>query len=123
MNSSKKLPNQSATWGKPIEEFHDWKMRHSTIFASDAVALCLYLQEQLKQEGKGLSGLDFNNILTGLPNWLGENNNRAHELLYAYLALTVERNELPARRLVEGIRLVPGLHPDYVARTRCYENP
>lgn len=117
-----KLPNQSTTWGKEIEEFHDWKMRQSSVFASEAVALGQYLQAQLREEGKGLSGLTFNNILTGLPEWLGENNNRAQELLYAYFALTVERIELPARWVVEGIRLTPGLHPDYVARTRCYGN-
>lgn len=117
-----KLPNQSTTWGRPIEEYDDWKKRQTYVFASEAVALGSYLQEQLKEEGKGLPKLKFNNILVGLPEWLGENHNRAQELLYAYLALTVERNELPAMRIVQGIRLTPGLHPDYVARTRCYSD-
>lgn len=114
------LPNQSVTWGKEVESFDDWKLRQSCVYASEGAALGMYLQEQLRIEGESLPKLKFKNVLVGLPEWLGENNNRAQELLYAYLALTVERNETPARMLIKGLRLMPGLHPDYVARTRCY---
>lgn len=114
------LPNQSSTWGRPIEPFDAWCERQAGTFVSETTAIGYYLQEQLSQETEGMKQVSFNNPILGLVSYLGEAKNRAHELLYAYLALTVGGDEAPARRLLAGQRLNPHLHPDYVERTRCY---
>lgn len=64
--------------------------------------------------------VSLNNPILGLVSHLGEANNRAQELRYAYLALTVAGEQGPAQRVLNGQRLNLNLHPDYVERTRCY---
>ena len=115
-----KLPNQSNTWGRPIESFDAWRARQTTVFVSDAAAIGCYLRDQLRHEVEGMKQVSFNNPILGLLSHLGEANNRAQELLYAYQALTMADDQGPAQRVLAGVRLNPNLHPDYVERTRCY---
>lgn len=114
------LPNQSTTWDRPIEPFDAWRERQAASFVSEATAIACYLQDQLRQEGQTMEVLSQNSPILGLVSYLGESNNRAQELLYAYLALTVAGDQGPARSVLAGQRLNPNLHPDYVERTRCY---
>lgn len=114
------LPNQSTTWGYQIESFDAWRERQASSFVSDATAIGGYLQDQLRGESEGMKDITFNNPILGMVSYLGEANNRAQELLYAYLALTVAGDQGPARRVLDGQRLNPNLHPDYVERTCCY---
>lgn len=114
------LPNASATWGKPIEAFEAWHARTTPKGASLEVDQFLYLTEQLKEEGFSLRDVRFNHPLLGLLNHLGEGQQRARELLYAYLAYAVAGEAEPMQRVITGERLQPDLHPDYVAATACY---
>lgn len=119
------LPNQTTTWGRPIESFEDWNARESQRFnfASEMGALQAYLTDQLKVESADMVGLRFNHPILGLVAHLGERDNRARELLYAYMALTVAGDAGPAHALIAGQRLNPHLHDEYVARTCCYGAP
>ena len=114
------LPNQSTSWGRRIEEFHEWKARVAPKCDAELTELVLYLSDQLVIEGAALHELKFNAPLLGMVNYLGEHNLRARELMLAYLTLVVSGNDVPARLLVAGQRLQPRLHPEYVERTRCY---
>lgn len=114
------LPNQTKTWGHDIESFEDWKGKQATTFASDRGALVAYLADQLKIESVDMANVKFTNPILGLVNYLGEKNNRAHEMLYAYLALTIADDDRPALAIINGRRLNPHLHPEYVDTTRCY---
>lgn len=110
------LPNQNTSWGLPIESFEAWRERQTASFVSEATAICRYLQDQLRQESEGIRQVSFNDPILGLVSYLGEADNRAQELLYAYLALTVAGDQGPAQRVLTGQRLNPNLHPDYVER-------
>lgn len=114
------LPHQAMTWDRPIESFEDWKAKQTATFASEKAALVSYLHAQLKSESAEMGKVEFTNPILGLVSYLGETNNRAQELLYAYLALTVSDDVGPARAVIAGRRLNPHLHPEYVERTRCY---
>jgi len=114
------LPNQTTTWGHEVESFEDWKGKQTATFASDRGALVAYLAAQLKIESGDMVNVKFTHPILGLVSYLGEKNNRAHELLYAYLALTVADDDGPALALISGRRLNPHLHPEYVHETRCY---
>lgn len=114
------LPYQSTTWGHPIESFDTWRELQAASFVSEATAICCYLQDQLRGESESMKQITFKNPILGLVSHLGEFNNRAQELLYAYLALTVAGDQGPARRVLDGQRPNLNLHPDYVERTRCY---
>lgn len=114
------LPNQTSTWGRPIESFEAWQAKQGRAFASETTAIVCYLQDQLRLESEDIKNVSFNNPVLGLLSHLGESNNRALELLYAHLALSVSGDVGPARRLLAGLRLNPNLHPEYVERTRCY---
>jgi|GEM_PF-5296582 len=122
-NKAEQLPNQKTTWGAistRIEEFDDWKERTRNTYCSEDTALLCYLSDQLKAEGDPLVGAHMNHPVMGLISHMSASNSRMQELMYAYLAIVVEQNLEPARKLVAGQRLRPGLHPDYVAATRCY---
>lgn len=121
--ASDNLPNQTMTWGaisNVVEEFEDWRERTGNGQDSEDSALLCYLAEQLGAEGKPLVGARMSHPVHGLLSYMSERNSRMQELLYAYLAIVVERNMEPGRKLVAGQRLKRGLHPEYVAKTRCY---
>ncbi len=123
MQVNVELPNQQTTWealSLNVEEFADWKKRTGVKYASENAELLAYLLDQLKTEGAEPGCGNFNHPVLGLLSYMSESNNRMRELLFAYLALSVANNDEPARKLVAGQRLTTGLHPDYVAETRCY---
>lgn len=120
---AEKLPNQKSTWGAistRVEEFDAWQERTRNTYCSEDTALLCYLGDQLKAEGEPLIGARMNHPVMGLISYMSASNSRMQELMYAYLAIVVEQNMEPARKLVAGQRLRRGLHPDYVAATRCY---
>ena len=117
------LPTQQVTWAAlsdSIEEFSDWQKRTGGEFSSDEAELLSYLTDQLQVEGAPLAGTHFNHPVLGLLSHMSERGNRMQELLYAYLAIAVGQDCEPAKRLIAGQRLQSGLHPDYVAETKCY---
>lgn len=123
MQTTTQLPNQKATWGAlsaTIEEFSDWQIRTQVIYGGESAELLAYLSDQLNAEGSALKGRNFNHPVLGLLSHMSEQNNRMQELLYAYLALAVANDSVPAQKLIAGQRLTRGLHPDYVAATCCY---
>jgi len=113
------LPNQTVTWGRDIESYDVWLSRQTSRF-SETAGLLMYLTDQLRCESADLSNVRFSNPVLGLMSYFSETNNRAAELMFAYLALTLTRDAGPARALVAGQRLHKGLHPEYVAKTKCY---
>jgi len=124
------LPNQRTTWAKlssAVEEFNEWKQRTDRRHASEEAELLCYLADQLRAEGASLEGVKINHPVLGLLTHMSESNNRMQELLFAYLSIVVSMDCEPARKLIAGQRLHVGLHPAYVAETRCYgsqiENP
>lgn len=122
-NNKSQLPNQQATWGAlstSVEEFSSWQQRTGDSYATEEAELLCYLSDQLKQEGATLVGTKFNHPVLGLLSFMSESNNRMNELLFAYLAIAVAGDSTPAKKLIAGQRLTIGLHPEYVAATRCY---
>lgn len=123
LSKAEQLPNQTSTWGaisSHVEEFDAWQERTRNTYCSEDAALLCYLGDQLKAEGDPLVGARMNHPVMGLISHMSASNSRMQELMYAYLAIVVEQNLEPARKLVSGQRLRRGLHPDYVAATRCY---
>jgi len=121
--TSDPLPNQLTTWGaisRSVEEFEHWRERTGNTQNSEDTSLLCYLSDQLGVEGEPLVGARVNHPVLGLLSYMSERNSRMQELLYAYLAIVVEQNLAPAKKLVAGQRLRRGLHPEYVAATRCY---
>lgn len=117
------LPNQRTTWAKlssAVEEFDAWKQRKDRRYASDDAELLCYLTDQLQAEGASLAGFQMNHPVLGLLSHMSESNNRMQEVLFAYLSIVVSKDCEPARKMIAGQRLQAGLHPDYVAATRCY---
>jgi len=114
------LPNQSVTWGRDIVSFDAWLAGSESLYASRAAALVGYLQAQIIAASPELVGREFHHAALGVVAHLSLHNNRAQELLYAYLALTVGGDPEPANKLIAGHRLNPNLHPEYVQATRCY---
>ena len=125
MTTAAQLPNQQVTWAKLskyVEEFSDWQKRQKGQWADENTELLVYLQDQLQLEGKALHGGSFNHQVLGLLSYMSETNNRMQEMLFAYLAIAVAGDVQPAKKLVAGQRLTGGLHPEYVASTKCYGN-
>ena len=125
MTNATQLPNQQVTWrylSKSVEEFADWQKRTNGKWADERTELLVYLQDQLRLEGEALNGGSFNHQVLGLLSYMSEQNNRMQELLLAYLSIAVARDIGPAKKIVAGHRLAGGLHPEYVAETRCYGN-
>lgn len=117
------LPSQRATWAKlssAVEEFDAWQQRTNRRYASEDAELLCYLTDQLQAEGASLAGVQINHPVLGLLSHMSESNNRMQELVLAYLSLAVAGDSQPAKKLIAGERLHVGLHPDYVAATRCY---
>lgn len=125
MTNAAQLPNQQDTWrnlSKSVEEFSDWQKRTDGKWADERTELLVYLQDQLKLEGKTLNGGSFNHQVLGLLSYMSEKNNRMQEMLYAYLSIAVAGDISLAKKFVAGQRLAVGLHPEYVAETQCYGN-
>lgn len=114
------LPCQSVTWGRSIETFQAFRVRHGGPFANDSVAVGFYLRDQLRLEGKRASQRTFNHPVCGLMAYMAEDNNRAQELMLAYLALTLMHDQVLAAAVLMGYRIERGLPAAYVEATRCY---
>lgn len=72
-----------------------------------------WLDEMFRATG----GMPKNNSLSG---FCQSGNTLQAEIAMAYFALTLCGDSTLANKFIKGHRLVPDLHPEYVARTHCY---
>ena len=120
MNNTDHLPSFSLTWDRPLPQFEEWKKNKDYLFNSEDAALHIFLHELLQD-------VNVSNVVDSLDNFVNAITEKTTlqqsyigELLHAYFALSIAGDPSPARRFVSGYRLTPGLHKDYVQRTRCY---
>lgn len=118
--SEAKLPNPSETWGRDLPQFESWKNNKDYTFNSEDAALFIFLHELMRSEQVVVSRDVLSDIASAVTETETLHQCFIGELLYAYLALSVAGDSNPARLFVVGHRLCPGLHADYVHRTRCY---
>lgn len=78
-------------------------------------AKAAWLNEMFRATG----GMPKNNSLSGFS---PSGNSLQAEIAMAYFSLALCGDSTLANKFIKGHRLVPNLHPDYVARTRCYGN-
>lgn len=71
----------------------------------------------LNQMFRAAGGMPTNNSLSGFA---ANGNTLLAEIAMAYFALVHCDDSTLADKFIQGHRLTPGHHPDYVARTRCY---
>jgi len=117
------LPNQTRTWrdiSDNVEEFDAWRARTGNHQDNACDSMGAYLLDQLEREGVLMQGRRIVNPVVDVIHYMTERSGRMQELMHAYMALRVANDLEPARRLIAGQRLRPGLHPEYVTATKCY---
>lgn len=110
--NSSALPNLLSTW-------HGLGGEQLTPFSGDVDnpehegAKAIWLDEMFRATG----GMPKNNSLSGFSQ---AGNTLQAEIAMAYFALVRCGDSTLADKFIRGHRLIPNLHPNYVARTRCY---
>jgi len=103
------LPNLTSTWenlgGENLTPFD------GGLSSSDG-AKAIWLDNMFRNVG----GMPLNNSLSGFS---VQGNTLKAEIAMAYFSLVYQGNSLLADKFIQGERLTPNLHPEYVQKTKC----